>query len=68
MAEPEGEDGRTDSDDQDDQERPPGSRGNGKGTDAPGGSSRTPAEEFGIQKSKTIKTAEALPAGKGRDE
>lgn len=54
-----GEDGRTEADGTDSQERPPGSRGKGKGK--PGGAGqRTPAEEFKIQKAKTIKTAEAL--------
>ena len=54
------EDGRTDSDGQDaQQELPP--RPPRKGKDESGGSpERTPAEEFKIQRSKTIKTAEAL--------
>jgi len=53
------EDGRTDSDGQDaQQELPP--RPPRKGKDESGGSpERTPAEEFKIQRSKTIKTVEA---------
>ena len=56
------EEGRTESDGQDvQQELPP--RPPRKGKDKSGGGSkkeRTPAEEFQIQRSKTIKTAEAL--------
>jgi len=64
FGEGEGEDGRTDSDGQDahQEELPPRSPRNG--TEESGGASpakkRTPAEEFKIQRSKTVKTAEAL--------
>jgi hypothetical protein len=54
-----GEEDGTDSGGQEDQELPPPDA-NGNGTETSGGPSRTPAEEFKIQKAKTVKTAEAL--------
>src|SRR5690606_26888541 len=54
-----GEEDGTDSGGQEDQELPPPDA-KGNGTDASEGPSRTPAEEFKIQKAKTVKTAETL--------
>src|SRR5690606_28219593 len=52
-----GEEDGTDSGGQEDQELPPPDA-KGNGTDASEGPSRTPAEEFKIQKAKTVKTTE----------
>lgn len=54
-----GEEDGTDSGGHDAQDPPPPDA-NGRGTETSEGPSRTPAEEFKIQKAKTVKTAEAL--------